>query len=118
MKLVSTGNKAKITWIQLGYRAFDAKCDCGWESKTGGAIKASVTNSVNDHKFYDHNYKYELTEPKPNALVEGVKEMMNNNCPNCGTEMHTNTIIGKRPWKKYQECPNCNYNNRKEAMKK
>ena len=36
-------------------------------------------------------------------------------CPKCGTEMHTNTIISQRPWKKYQECPKCNYNNKKEA---
>ena len=40
------------------------------------------------------------------------------NCPNCGTEMHTNTIISVKPWVKYQECGNCNYNNKKEALKK
>ena len=41
-----------------------------------------------------------------------------NKCPKCGNEMHTNTIISVKPWKKYQECGNCNYNNKKEALKK
>lgn len=30
-------------------------------------------------------------------------------CPECGATMHTNSIIGTKPWKKYQECPKCNY---------
>lgn len=42
--------KGLISW------AWDATCSCGWESSTGGAIKASVQRSVNDHKFYDHEY--------------------------------------------------------------
>lgn len=35
--------------------------------------------------------------------------MANDLCPNCNTEMHTNTIIIPRPVKHYQECPKCNF---------
>ena len=41
--------------------------------------------------------------------VERIKQMLNNVCPKCSTEMHTNTIISVKPWKRYQECPSCNY---------
>lgn len=30
---------------------WDASCSCGWESRTGGAIKRSVQDSVDDHKW-------------------------------------------------------------------
>lgn len=32
-------------------------------------------------------------------------------CPKCGTKMHTNKIINfnNLPWKKYEQCPKCDY---------
>lgn len=30
---------------------WDASCSCGWESRTGGATKASVQRDVDDHKW-------------------------------------------------------------------
>jgi hypothetical protein len=70
MKLQSTNETVKITWFAwsggqmfpktstmrgIGY---DAKCSCGWESRTGGAILRCVKDSVNNHKWIEHNYRY------------------------------------------------------------
>ena len=33
---------------------WDATCECGWESRTGGATKESVRRDVWDHKFGVH----------------------------------------------------------------
>lgn len=33
-----------------GWYAWDAECECGWESRTGGAIKSSVERDVRSHK--------------------------------------------------------------------
>lgn len=30
-------------------------------------------------------------------------------CPKCNAEMHTNTIISRKPFKHYQECSKCGY---------
>lgn len=30
---------------------WDAECECGWESRTGGATKASVQRDVRAHKY-------------------------------------------------------------------
>lgn len=30
---------------------YDAACECGWESRTGGATRASVCRDVRGHKF-------------------------------------------------------------------
>lgn len=35
-----------------GWRAWDASCSCGWESRTGGAIRASVARDVRKHKLW------------------------------------------------------------------
>ncbi len=77
MKLIPTSQKAVIKWFAVlhdgstmrnnkGFihNAWDATCDCGWESKTGGAIKACVARMVEDHKYYDHDYTYSIKETK------------------------------------------------------
>ena len=33
-----------------GQWGFDATCSCGWDSRTGGAIRARVREYVNEHK--------------------------------------------------------------------
>jgi hypothetical protein len=71
MKLVATDTKVTIKWFAVdtngnkfrnnkGFisNGWDATCSCGWESKTGGAIKASVKRDVEDHKFFTHNYTW------------------------------------------------------------
>ena len=35
-----------------GWRAWDASCSCGWESRSGGAIRASVARDVRKHKLW------------------------------------------------------------------
>jgi hypothetical protein len=70
MKLVATEEKVTIKWFAVlhdgskmrnnkGFihNAWEATCSCGWETKTGGAIKACITREIEDHKKYDHNYK-------------------------------------------------------------
>jgi len=34
-----------------GTWGWDATCTCGWDSRTGGATRASVERQVRDHKF-------------------------------------------------------------------
>jgi len=59
------GNQThKITWYvwadgqmirrqssMRGQWGYDAKCSCGWESRTGGGTKQYVTEKVQDHKL-------------------------------------------------------------------
>jgi hypothetical protein len=71
MKLVATKEKITIKWFWIAldgskyrnnkgfiHNAWDATCSCGWESKTGGAIKASVKRDVDRHKRLDHGYEW------------------------------------------------------------
>jgi hypothetical protein len=72
MRLVPTNDKITIKWFVYaneqkirytggsGFIAWEASCSCGWETKTGGAIRASVLRSVHDHKRFDHGYKYKV----------------------------------------------------------
>ena len=72
MRLYPTSEKITIKWFVyngnektrytggLGFRAWDASCSCGWESKTGGAIRTSVLRDVNDHKTFAHGYTYKV----------------------------------------------------------
>ena len=75
MKLVATKEKVKIQWFAVLHDrtkmrntkgfihyAWDVKCSCGWESKTGGAIKACVKKIADKHKWLDHDYEYQLSE--------------------------------------------------------
>jgi hypothetical protein len=71
MKLVATTEKVQIKWFAVlsdkskmrnnkGFihNAWDVECSCGWESRTGGAIKASVARDVDKHKLFVHNYEF------------------------------------------------------------
>jgi hypothetical protein len=73
MQLVPTTEKIQIKWFvysmnekmryistMVGFRAWDATCSCGWESKTGGAIRASVLRDVDAHKIFAHNYTHKV----------------------------------------------------------
>lgn len=73
MKLVPTDTKIQIKWFAVdingnksrnnrGFisRGWDVTCSCGWESRTGGAIKASVQRDVDSHKIFVHNYTFEM----------------------------------------------------------
>jgi hypothetical protein len=51
------GDRAKLrhTASMRGrWTGWDATCKCGWQSRTGGAIKASVQRDVWDHKLDVH----------------------------------------------------------------
>jgi hypothetical protein len=71
MKLVATDQKVTIQWFAVMrdgskirnnkgfiHNAWEAKCSCGWESKTGGAIKSAVVVDVDAHKYAEHNYAW------------------------------------------------------------
>jgi hypothetical protein len=73
MKLIATTEKVQIKWFvwfdgnkytkktgMVGYQGYDAKCSCGWESRTGGAFKSCVETDVQVHKMMEHNYTFEL----------------------------------------------------------
>ena len=75
MKLVPTTEKVSIQWFAVlhdgskvrnnkGFihNAWDAKCSCGWESRTGGAIKACVQREVEAHKCDAHNYSWKVNQ--------------------------------------------------------
>ena len=75
MKLVATKEKVQIQWFAVlhdgskmrnnkgfVHNAWDVTCSCGWESKTGGAIKSCVKDLVNNHKWNAHDYTYELSD--------------------------------------------------------
>ena len=34
-----------------GTWGYDATCSCGWDSRTGGAVKRYVADKVEDHKL-------------------------------------------------------------------
>lgn len=42
--------KLRHTSTMRGLWGWDASCECGWESRTGGATKSSVQRDVRDHK--------------------------------------------------------------------
>lgn len=90
MKLVATKEKVQIQWFVydvqtgekyrptsgvIGYIAWDAVCSCGWSTKTGGAIKASVVRDVEAHKSIQHDYEWKPTvHRKPSLLKYNVQE--------------------------------------------
>jgi len=73
MQLVPTTEKIQIKWFVIngteksrysggiGFRAWEATCSCGWETKTGGAIRASVLRDVDAHKIFAHNYTHKVS---------------------------------------------------------
>ena len=74
MKLVSTTEKVTIKWFvySMGHKlprtasmrgswdGYDVACSCGWESKTGGAIKSCVTDLMEKHKRIEHDYEWDF----------------------------------------------------------
>ena len=71
MKLVATDQTVTIKWFAVlhdgskmrnvkGFihNAWDIQCSCGWESRTGGAIKACVQRIAEEHKWSEHNYSW------------------------------------------------------------
>jgi hypothetical protein len=77
MKLIPTDAKIQIQWFAVdtngnkfrNNRGFissgwDAVCSCGWETRTGGAIKSYVLSEVEAHKVTAHGYSYELNSTK------------------------------------------------------
>jgi hypothetical protein len=71
MKLVPSKEKVAIKWFAVlhdgskmrnnkgfSHYAWDVTCSCGWESKTGGAIKACVQKEVEAHKYTEHDYTW------------------------------------------------------------
>jgi len=73
MKLNVTDTKVTIKWFAVlsdgskmrnnkgfVHNAWDVICSCGWETRTGGAIKASVMRDVEFHKITEHNYTYKV----------------------------------------------------------
>jgi len=48
-KRMRHSNTMRVRWW-----GFEATCACGWDSKTGGALRSAVRQDVSDHKFYDH----------------------------------------------------------------
>lgn len=39
------------TATMRGQWAYDATCSCGWDSRTGGAVRSYVERAVADHKW-------------------------------------------------------------------
>lgn len=73
MKLVATEEKITIKWFWVTtdgkkyrnnrgfvHNAWDVTCSCGWESRSGGAIKASMIREVEAHKLFVHNYTWKI----------------------------------------------------------
>lgn len=49
------GERIPHTATMRGTWGWDAECECGWKSSTGGAVRAYVKDLVWEHKFFDHN---------------------------------------------------------------
>lgn len=69
MKLIPTNEKVQIKWFAIFadgskmrnnqgfvHNAWDVTCSCGWETKTGGAVKSCIIQEVYKHKRFDHDY--------------------------------------------------------------
>lgn len=52
--VVQDGQRFRHESTMRGKWAFEATCACGWDSKTGGAVRSAVRQDVSDHKFYGH----------------------------------------------------------------
>jgi hypothetical protein len=74
MKLAPTDAKVRIEWFWVAsngerirnnkgfvHNAWDVKCSCGWESASGGAIKAAMIREVEKHKMHFHNYTWKVS---------------------------------------------------------
>jgi N6-adenosine-specific RNA methylase IME4 len=71
MKIYPTDQTVSVKWFvwagnekvpfessMRGTWGFDAKCSCGWESRTGGGTRTWLKELVRKHKLQNHNYSY------------------------------------------------------------
>ena len=52
--VVEDGQRFRNQSTLRGKWAYEATCGCGWDSKTGGAVRSYIQQAVSDHKSYDH----------------------------------------------------------------
>lgn len=45
------GEKIRRTSTMRGQWGYDASCSCGWQTRTGGAVKRYIQDEVDFHKF-------------------------------------------------------------------
>lgn len=45
------GERIRRTAKMRGTWGYDATCSCGWETRTGGAVKRHVSNEIYFHKL-------------------------------------------------------------------
>lgn len=51
VQLIPRESSMRGTW------ACEAKCSCGWETRTGGAVRSWIEREVAEHKFdVEHGY--------------------------------------------------------------
>jgi hypothetical protein len=53
--------KIRHTSHMRGEWGYDFKCSCGYESRTGGAVKSYVRDLIDRHKIEDHGYQTEYS---------------------------------------------------------
>lgn len=44
-------DRIRHTATMRGLWAYDATCSCGWDSRTGGAVRSYIQGEVDYHKF-------------------------------------------------------------------
>lgn len=51
----------------------DAKCSCGWETRSGGAVRSFIEKAVRDHKFdVKHGLTHEALALAAEARIQGA----------------------------------------------
>ena len=87
MYLVPTDQKVTIKWfvysmgeklprtasMRGSWDGYDFVCSCGYQSKTGGAVKSYVTEMLEKHKRLEHNYEWKISE-RPVVLYAHLYE--------------------------------------------
>ena len=48
-----------------GQWGYDATCSCGWDSRTGGAVRSCIEREVHDHKWDVANGFWDEAEGRP-----------------------------------------------------
>lgn len=74
MPMVPANEKVTIKWFAVlrdgskmrnargfQHNAWDVECSCGWESRTGGAIKSYMVREVEAHKRNEHDYSWKVS---------------------------------------------------------
>ena len=57
-ELIPHTSSMRGTW------AFEARCSCGWESRTGGAVRGEIKRQIADHKL-DARIQEEQAQAQP-----------------------------------------------------